>query len=114
MAAIASAILRSVALHNFQAVIVTIAYYLFGLPLGYFLAFHRGWGLVGLWSGSSFGLFWVGMIGLGFYTLRIDWVKEAKKAKRRAMMERMEEDAIMDQEAEEAEPTPGYGAINHS
>jgi MATE family multidrug resistance protein len=32
------------------------AHWLFGLPLGYFLCFVAGWGVIGLWIGLSAGL----------------------------------------------------------
>ena len=35
----------------FGAVMSLIVYYGFGVPLGYWLAWHAGWGLVGLWAG---------------------------------------------------------------
>ena len=39
-----------------------IAYWLLGLPLGYYLAFGRGWGAVGLWVGLCLGLIAIGLV----------------------------------------------------
>jgi len=35
---------------------VMLAYWVLGLPLGYLLAFHRGWGYIGIWMGLLIGL----------------------------------------------------------
>lgn len=39
-----------------------LAYWLLGLPLGYFLCFRCGWGAVGLWAGLCVALILIGMI----------------------------------------------------
>jgi MATE family multidrug resistance protein len=39
-----------------------IAYWIIGLPLGYYLCFHRGWGAFGLWSGLSLALILIGIV----------------------------------------------------
>lgn len=77
---VGSSILRSIALQNLQAVIVTGSYYVLGLPLGYYLAYRQNWGLVGLWTGTSVGLFWVGAFGVIFYCVRVDWSEEMRRA----------------------------------
>ncbi len=77
------AVLRALAKQNLAASIHLIAYYLIAIPFGYYLAFHAGWGLVGLWTGQSFGLFLVAMIELGVYLFWIDWSKEMDKAEGR-------------------------------
>jgi MATE family multidrug resistance protein len=38
------------------AVMNLIGYYMLGLPLAWWLAFRRGWGLVGLWLGLAVAL----------------------------------------------------------
>jgi multidrug resistance protein, MATE family len=35
-------------------------HWLIGLPIGYVLCFHRGWGIEGLWSGLALGLILIG------------------------------------------------------
>lgn len=37
-------------------------YWLIGLPLGYTLCFHRGWGAAGLWAGLSTALILIGIV----------------------------------------------------
>ena len=39
-----------------------IAYWIVGLPLGYWLCFRLGWGGVGLWSGLSLALILIGIV----------------------------------------------------
>jgi MATE family multidrug resistance protein len=45
-------------------------HWLVGLPLGYWLAFGRSWGVVGLWVGLSLGLIIVGSVLLGAWWRR--------------------------------------------
>lgn len=42
-----------------------VGYWLIGLPLGYWLAFHADWGLFGVWSGLATALFIVAGLLLG-------------------------------------------------
>jgi len=39
-----------------------IAYWIIGLPLGYWLCFHLNWGAFGLWSGLSLALILIGLV----------------------------------------------------
>lgn len=39
-----------------------LAYWLLGLPLGYFLCFGRGWGAAGLWIGLCIALILIGLV----------------------------------------------------
>ena len=39
-----------------------IAYWIIGLPLGYWLCFHLGWGAFGLWAGLSLALILIGVV----------------------------------------------------
>ncbi len=39
-----------------------IAYWVIGLPLGYWLCFHRNWGAFGLWAGLSLALILIGVV----------------------------------------------------
>ncbi len=39
-----------------------VAYWIIGLPLGYWLCFHLGWGAFGLWSGLSLALILIGIV----------------------------------------------------
>ena len=38
------------------------AYWIIGLPLGYWLCFSRGWGAFGLWAGLSLALILIGIV----------------------------------------------------
>ena len=38
------------------------AYWIIGLPLGYWLCFYRGWGAFGLWAGLSLALILIGIV----------------------------------------------------
>jgi multidrug resistance protein, MATE family len=46
------------------------AYWSGGLPLGYWLCFHRGWGARGLWVGFCFALITVGCVLVTFWARR--------------------------------------------
>lgn len=48
----------------------------FGLPLGYWLAFRRGWSVMGLWIGLSAGLIVVGLV------LLIVWARHVNELRR--------------------------------
>jgi multidrug resistance protein, MATE family len=49
------------------------------IPLGWYLALERGWGLVGLWGGMSAG--WgVGAVIYGIVLYRTDWERQAQDA----------------------------------
>ena len=47
------------------------AYWLIGLPLGYFLCFRRGWGAVGLWVGLCLALILIGVVLLLAWRRRV-------------------------------------------
>jgi MATE family, multidrug efflux pump len=47
-----------------------ISYWIIGLPLGYVLCFHFGWGAVGLWIGLCVGLILIGSILLFIWNRR--------------------------------------------
>jgi multidrug resistance protein, MATE family len=44
-----------------------IAYWIIGLPLGYWLCFHLGWGAFGLWAGLSVALILIGVVLLAVW-----------------------------------------------
>jgi MATE family multidrug resistance protein len=50
-----------------------IGYWLFGLPLGYVLCFHEGWGIYGLWSGLTLALVLISVIIL------LRWQRESRR-----------------------------------
>lgn len=48
--------LRGLSDATFPLAAAFVAYWIVGVPLGYFAAFHRGWGAVGIWSGFALSL----------------------------------------------------------
>jgi MATE family, multidrug efflux pump len=48
-----------------------VAYWLFGLPLGAYLCFRRGWGAFGMWIGLCLGLVFVGSLLLFIWHRRV-------------------------------------------
>lgn len=68
--AVGAGILRGMGTTRPVAVLMLIAFYGVALPLGYTLAFHRGWGLPGLWWGLASGLFVVAAGLLGWVAWR--------------------------------------------
>ena len=54
-----------------------VGHWLLGLPVGYYLCFVTGYGVVGLWVGLSLGLIIVGTILLGVWArLSSRWLRE--------------------------------------
>ena len=49
-----------------------IGHWIIGLPLGYWLCFSRGWGVVGLWFGLSIGLTIVGVVLVAIWHRRVN------------------------------------------
>jgi MATE family multidrug resistance protein len=47
-----------------------IGHWAIGLPLGWWLAFRAGWGVVGIWVGLSAGLIIVGVVLVRVWTIR--------------------------------------------
>jgi MATE family multidrug resistance protein len=46
-------------------------YWLIGLPLGIYLCFGRGWGVIGLWTGLSLALILIGILLLYFWRRKV-------------------------------------------
>jgi len=44
-----------------------IAYWVIGLPLGYYLCFHEGWGAPGMWTGLCLALILIGVALIYFW-----------------------------------------------
>jgi len=49
-------LLRGIRDVNIPTAFVAVAYWVIGIPCGYFLAFHAGWGAYGIWTGFVIGL----------------------------------------------------------
>ena len=48
----------------------TAAYWVFGLPIGYWLCFSRNWGIEGIWLGLTIGLVFAGAVLLTLWWRR--------------------------------------------
>jgi MATE family multidrug resistance protein len=57
---VASGALRGAGETKIPMLTYGIAYWLIGLPLGYYLCFNRGWGATGIWAGLCFSLILIG------------------------------------------------------
>jgi len=80
-------ILRARGRQTTGALLNLSAYYIIGIPLGLFLAFSRGTGLVGLWVGLTSALVYSAIIGV-WLCVRTDWDKEVQKVRDRVEKER--------------------------
>lgn len=56
------------------------AYWLLGLPLGAWLCFRRGWGVIGLWAGLSLALILIGVLLLVFWRREVGRLKAREVA----------------------------------
>ncbi|KAF4616349.1 hypothetical protein D9613_008614 [Agrocybe pediades] len=80
--AVASGILRARGKQFLGALLNLSAYYIFGIPLGVYLAFSHHMKLHGLWIGLTFSLIYSALIGT-WICLRTDWDKEVHKVAER-------------------------------
>lgn len=62
---VANGILRGVGDTRFPAVAVLIAFWILGLPAGWYLGIHRGGGVAGIWTGLVVGLVAVAILLVG-------------------------------------------------
>jgi len=76
------AILQGCGLQLLGAKLAILAYAFIGLPLGLFLAFKTGSGIIGLWVGVLFGASIVSLGGL-VWVWRADWEKLSSDAQKR-------------------------------
>jgi MATE family multidrug resistance protein len=68
--AVCTGALRGLADTRTPVVVNVAGHWLIGLPVGYVLCFHRGWGVIGLWAGLALGLTLVGVTLLGVWSSR--------------------------------------------
>jgi MATE family multidrug resistance protein len=69
--------LRGLSDTRWPSVLAFIAYWVLGLPLGYWMAFHAGWGPVGIWVGLLAGLVFISI----FLTLRFHLLSRPRETK---------------------------------
>lgn len=70
---VATGALRGAGNTRIPAISHLVGYWLFGLPLGYILCFHFGWGAAGLWSGLCLALISIGIV------LAIAWAAKTRQ-----------------------------------
>ncbi|HWE38799.1 MAG TPA: MATE family efflux transporter [Isosphaeraceae bacterium] len=68
---VASGALRGAGSTRLPMACYILAHWAFGLPVGYLLAFSRGWGLLGLWVGLATGLIVAGLTLLAAWALKV-------------------------------------------
>ncbi|KAJ3343511.1 hypothetical protein HDU93_008170 [Gonapodya sp. JEL0774] len=82
----AGGVVRGVGWQEVGAEANMVLYYLFGIPLGAYLAFKTRLGVTGLWLGLCLALYGVASVMVAAI-LRIDWREEARQARERALVE---------------------------
>ncbi|KAG6847975.1 hypothetical protein H0H93_004440 [Arthromyces matolae] len=82
LAQVGAAYMRVRGLQALGALINLSGFFMFGIPLGMWLAFRCGVGLAGLWIGLTVGLA-INSLNLIFCWLRTDWTEEVAKATER-------------------------------
>lgn len=82
LSAIANGMLRGVGRQEIGGYSSLASYYLVGLPLSFYTAFHLGWGLPGLWTGVTLGLALTSGAEF-FYLSRYDWRRAVAEAEHR-------------------------------
>ncbi|KAF5100072.1 hypothetical protein D0Z00_001409 [Geotrichum galactomycetum] len=79
ISAVTSGLLRGQGRQKISGVVNLVAYYIFALPVGLFLAFNANWGLSGLWSGVCLALLIVSSFQT-WYVIYADWHAILEKA----------------------------------
>jgi len=76
-------VLRGAGLQSYGAAINFAGLWAVGLPVGAYLGFARGWGVIGLWMGFLLG---AGVLAVSQMTVLacIDWDRQAQRARQRA------------------------------
>lgn len=90
LAGCSGGILRAAGKQYVGALLNLSAYYMFGIPLGVWLAFKVGLGLAGLWIGLTASLVYSAVIGV-YICLRTDWTHEVQKVFDRLAKDKMGE-----------------------
>ncbi|KAK9480521.1 mate-domain-containing protein [Lipomyces japonicus] len=92
--------LRGMGRQHVGAIVNSAAYYVLALPVGTYLAFKTGLGIVGLWIGQCYALYVAGLTELAV-VMRTDWVVEVDKAIARLDESSRPEDAAMADEGDD-------------
>ncbi|KAL3816433.1 hypothetical protein ACHAXA_000083 [Cyclostephanos tholiformis] len=75
-------IYRAIGKQSLAAKLNAIAYYVVGIPFGYYLGLHMGYGVEGLWFGLVAGLAWGSTINT-MILLNLDWKQLSLDTRRR-------------------------------
>jgi MATE family multidrug resistance protein len=75
-------IFRAIGKQSLAARLNAVAYYVVGIPLGYYLGLHVGYGIEGLWFGLVAGLTWGSTINT-IILLNLDWTQLSLDARKR-------------------------------
>ena len=71
--AVAAGVLRGIGDTRTPMIMNVIGHWVLGLPVGYALCFHAGWGVAGLWIGLSIGLTFVAVV------LTVAWHRKSRR-----------------------------------
>lgn len=102
-------VLRACAMQKVGAQVVIFSYYVIGIPISLFLAFHNEMGPEGLVLGSLIGTIVHGALYVALI-FRFDWVAQSESAMARSQMHVNRSAAAAGDVDEKSSPTPAYGA----
>ena len=98
LSACTSGILRARGKQGTGALLNLSAYYVFGIPIGLYLAFAWDMRLMGLWIGLTFALVYCSVVGI-WICVRTDWGREVRKVQARMEKERIQDAQMRDEES---------------
>ena len=76
--AVATGVLRGIGETRMPMIVNVIGHWVFGLPVGYALCFHFGWGVAGLWIGLSIGLVFTAVVLVAVWWKRAGVMQNAE------------------------------------
>ena len=77
--------LRGIGRNGLAAASNCFSFFCFGLPIGWLLAIHAGWGLAGVWVGLTAAVASSSLLALAALRWAVDWEREAASAHTRAL-----------------------------
>jgi len=91
LGAVSGGILRARGKQFTGALLNLSGYYVFGIPMGIWLAFWRDMGLHGLWLGLTVALVYGSSVGV-WMGLKTDWDREVQKVQKRLEADKVNEE----------------------